>query len=401
MPALNRRTAIIFCTILLVAMGYGIFIPVVPFFAKSMGASGRDLGFLTAAYAAMQFLFAPVWGDLSDRIGRRPVILFGVMGCIVSQVLYGLSTQLWMFYASRALSGALTSAVFPTAWAYIADTTTPEERSGGMGLVSAGMYTGMMFGPALGGLLANISLTLPFFVAAALSTVVLAFVFFMLPESLPAGQRKPGGRRSVGANLTQMAPALRGPLGRFFLLTFLFSFGMSHHCSIFGLYVVQRFSYTPDQVGTVMAAAGVGSALVQAFLTGRVARWWGEAAVVRGALLASAIGFLAILLAATFPTVALAACFYVMASSLLSPMVAALVSRAAGQGQGAAMGLNSSFMSLGQIIGPIWAGYALDLSYKLPFLSGATVMALGWAITIVWGRAAGRGQRAHAAKTLS
>ncbi len=369
-------------TIFMVMMGYGIFIPVIPFYAGAMGAGGRDLGLLTATYAITQLLFSPVWGQVSDRIGRRPVLLIGVAGCVGTQLLYGLATHLWMFFVVRALAGAITSAVFPTAMAYIADATTPEERSGGMGLVTAAMYAGMMLGPGLGGLLANYGLAVPFFAAAALSAVVLLFVWLAVPESLPAELRSRQAARLPGAELISIGPALRGPLKQLFALSFVFACGMSQFWGIFGLYAARRFGYGPSQVGMVMAAMGVGSAIVQAFLVGRAARRWGEGRVLRFGLWASAVGFLAMLAPSSFTGVLLTTCLFVMAGSLVNPMIASSISRQTTQGQGSALGLNNSFMSLGQIAGPIWAGLALDLSVLLPFASGAVVMGLGGLVSL-------------------
>ena len=156
MGSSNRRQIIIlFFTLVVVMLGFGMVIPILPFLIESLGASGRELGLLMATFALMQLIFSPVWGSLSDRIGRKPVLMIGVFGFGITMVLFGLSTELWMLFAARALSGILSSATLPTAMAYIGDSTSEEDRGGGMGVVGAAMGLGMVLGPGLGGLLAG------------------------------------------------------------------------------------------------------------------------------------------------------------------------------------------------------------------------------------------------------
>jgi len=383
----RRRLALLFAAMLMIMIGYGIFIPVMPFYLGSLGANGRDLGLLMATFAVTQLVCAPIWGQLSDRIGRRPVLLIGLAGAVVTQVIYGLSSHLWMFFLARALAGALTSATFPTALAYIGDITSPEKRSGAMGLVTAAMYSGMMLGPGLGGWLARYGLTVPFFGAAAMSAVVLGFVAFALPESLEQEQRRPTAWRAQPLPLGDIRAALAGPLGLLLVLTFLVSFGMSHFWAMFGLYAMRRYNYGTDEVSAVMSAIGVGSALVQGMLTGRVSARWGESRVTQWALLMSTLGFLLMLAARDFVSVLITTCLFVMASSLLNPVLSAQVSKRAENGQGAAMGINNSFQSLGLVAGPIWAGMVLDVNVMLPYLSGSLVMAIGVLATVIGPRA--------------
>ncbi len=389
MRSANRRQIfVLFATMLMVTVGFGIVIPIIPFVITDLGGSGRDLGLMVATWAAAQFLFSPMWGDLSDRIGRKPVILIGIAGTVVTQAMYGLSTQLWMFFVARFLAGAIGSAAWPTAMAYMADSSSEQERGGAMGLVSAAMYGGMMVGPGMAGWLATYSLSLPFFVAAALTAVVLVFAVLVLPESLPAAQRSAKPGRSRRPLVSEMVSALRGPMGQLFLLSFMLTFGMSHFWSVFSMYAMRRFTYTPGQVGTVMMVMGLGSAIMQSIVVGRLARRWGEPSVARAALLYSAFGYAAMLAARQFSSVILVTALFVMGSSLIMPMISSMISKRAGQSQGTALGLNNSFMSLGQVIGPIWAGSALDINIGLPFASGGVIMLAGFIMTLLLWRGA-------------
>src|SRR5690606_23529775 len=178
----NKNIIILFLTLVIVMMGFGMIIPLIGSYVDSFGASGRELGLLMASFALMQFIFAPIWGGLSDRFGRKKIPLVGITGFAVSQLMFGLATELWMLFVSRILAGMLSAATGPTAMAYISDSTTDEDRGAGMGIMGAAMGVGMTLGPGIGGLLAKNSLSTPFFVAAGVSTLTLILIAVVLPE---------------------------------------------------------------------------------------------------------------------------------------------------------------------------------------------------------------------------
>lgn len=379
----NRRNImLLFFTLVVIMLGFGMVIPILPFYIEHFGASGSALGMLMAVYALMQFIFAPVWGRLSDRYGRKPILMLGVLGNAASQLFFGLSTQLWMLFVARALAGILSSATLPTAMAYVGDSTSDEERGGGMGILGAAMGVGMVIGPGLGGWLAERSLPLPFFVAAALSTVALLLIALILPESLPPEAREPVAVTSTGSRLRVLWQALLGPIGFLLLLAFVLSFGLTNFEGVFGLYVLHRFEYGPREVGTILMIIGVISAVVQGVLTGPLSKRWGEALLIKGSLLVSAIGFVLMLLAVDFVTVVLTVGFFIVGNAMLRPAVSSLTSKRATGGQGVAMGLNNSFMSLGRIVGPVWAGFLFDINISYPYLSGGIVMLVGFILCL-------------------
>jgi len=380
----RRNLAILFFTLVVIMLGFGMIIPLLSFIIKEFGASGRELGLLMAVFGTMQFIFSPIWGNLSDRYGRKPVLMIGVLGNAITQLLFGLSTELWMLFAARALSGVLSSATLPTAMAYIGDSTSEEQRGGGMGMLGAAMGVGMVLGPGFGGWLAVDSLSTPFFVAAGLSTVVLVFIALALPESLPPGLRQSQDGKSVGPQFGQMWRALFSPMGFVLFLAFLVSFGLTNFEAIFGLYALERFDYGPQQVGAILTVIGLIFAVVQGGLTGPLTRRWGEALIIKASLLGSVVGFLIMLSANSFPTVLLTVGLFVLSNAMLRPAVSSLTSKRTTTGQGVAMGLNNSFMSLGRIVGPIWAGLILDINLNLPYISGAVVMLLGFFASLLW-----------------
>ena len=379
----NRKNLwIMFFTLVVMMLGFGIIIPIMPFYITKLGATGSTLGLLMATFSIMQFIFAPIWGSLSDRYGRKPIIVVGILGNVLAQVLMGFSTELWMLFAARTLGGILSSATLPTAMAFASDSTSPKERPAAMGLMGAAMSVGMVLGPGIGGLLAGSSLSTPFFVAAGLSLIALLLVVLILPESLPA-ERRSQTKGVRGPQIRQMWLALKSPMGFLFFLAFLLSFGLACFEGIFGLYALRRFDYGPQQVGSIMMVIGIVSAIGQGVLTGPATRRFGEIPVIRVALLCTGIGFLLMLAASSFVTVLLTVGFFVLSNAMIGPSVASLVSKQSTGGQGMAMGLNNAFMSLGRIVGPIWAGVALDFSLILPYLTGSLVMFAGFILSVL------------------
>ncbi len=379
----QRNIAILFFTMVVMMIGFGIIIPIIPFYVDFLGVGGKELGMLMAVFSIMQFIFAPFWGSLSDRFGRKPILVIGVFGNALSLALMGFSTTYWMLFGSRALAGVLSSATLPTAMAYIADSTSKRDRGGGMGLIGAAMGIGMVLGPGLGGWAAESSLSLPFFLAAGLSAIALLLLLFLLPESL-APEARSTDVHLAGPRLKDMWAALVGPLGILFVLAFLVSFAMTNFEGVFGLYALKQFDYGPSQVGSILTVVGLVSAIAQGALTGPATRRWGEVAVIKTSLLASAIGFALMLLAVDFATVLLTVGFFVLANAMIRPSLSSLISKLAREGQGLAMGLTNSFMSLGRVVGPLWAGFLFDLNIHLPYLSGAAVMLIGFGLSLVY-----------------
>lgn len=379
MRASNRSNLYILAFSLVVVMlGYGLVIPILPFYIEEMGAGGSELGLLVASYAVMRLICGPIWGSASDRAGRKPILMIGVLGYGVTMVLFGLSTQLWHLFAARILSGVLSSATAPTTMAYIGDSTSEEDRGAGMGTLGAAAGLGIIFGPAAGGLLAKESLTLPFFLAGGVSFLALLLIGLLLPESLPEGERAAAGDGHEKIDLRLLWRGLSGPLGRLFILAFLMTGGVMIFYGIFGLYALDRFRYGPDQVGVVFMVLGFVSIIGQGGLAGPLTKRYGEAAVLKFGFPASAAALLLIMLADRYWEVLLTVGLFGLVTAVLAPAVTALTSRLAVQSQGVTMGLSNSFISLGRIAGPLLGGPAYDLDFRLPFMGGAAVMIIGF-----------------------
>lgn len=367
--------------LIVVMLGFGMVIPIFPFYIENLGAGGAELGLLVASSALLEFLFGPMWGSVSDRYGRKPVLIIGLCGYAVSAFLFGISTQLWMLFAARALSGVLSSATITSAMAYVGDVTSEEDRGDGMGKIGAAMALGLMVGPGLGGWLAEDALSTPFFIAAGMSLLSLLLVIAFLPESL-VKRPEPGTHQLQLPRWNALWQALCGPIGFLLLLVALFSFALTNFEAIFGLYALEKFEFGPDKVGTILMVVAVVSTVGKALLTGPVTRKWGESRTIKASLVAGSIGYLVMLLAWDFLSILVATALFILSKTLLRPAAFALISKRSSGSQGAAMGLSNSFMSLGRIVGPIWAGLVFDLDYNFPYISGSVFMMIGFIISL-------------------
>jgi len=378
----SRNIIILFTTLVIIMMGFGMIIPVLPFLIEAFGASGQELGFVMAIYALMQLIFSPMWGQISDRIGRRPVLMIGLLGNGLSMLFMGLANSLWMLFAARAMAGLLASATLPTSYAYMSDSTSEEDRGRGMGILGAAMGVGMVLGPGFSGILADISLATPFYVGSVFSILALLVVYLLLPESLPEDRRTNDTHIDLRQQFTQMWQGLRGPIGFLFFLAFLASFSLTNFEGIYGLYMANKFDYGPSEVGYTLTFIGIISAAVQGGLTGPATKRWGEEKVIKASMIGSTVGFVLMVLAFNTTTILLTVGFFVFSNAMIRPGVASLISKRTESGQGISMGLNNSFMSLGRIIGPVLAGFLFDLNISLPYLSGASASLIGFILCL-------------------
>lgn len=375
-PGMDRRHAVLFLIMFVNMVGFGVIMPILPFYAETMGANATHLGMLFAVYSVMQFLFAPMWGRLSDRIGRKPVIVMGIAGFSLSFLLFGLSSQLWMLYAARILGGALSSAALPTVMAYVADTTDEAGRGGAMGRISAAMGLGISFGPVIGGFLGEMGPSVPFFVAAGVGAVVSVFAQVMLPESLSSEKRTaarshPRARLGMGG----LAAAVMGPTGFILVLAFLSNFASANLQGTFALFSETQFGAGKSELGILFGAMGVAMAISQGFLAGPLIRRWGERHTIQLGLLCNGVGFTGFLFAVSVVTMLPSMAVMGIGFAMMMPSVNSWVSkRGAQEQQGENMGIVNSYASLGRVFGPIAGGLIYDLvGYQWPYIVGALV----------------------------
>ena len=382
MPASGRKSLFILSfTLLVVMLGYGIAMPMLPFYIEKFGVGGKEFGWMMASYSFMQLICAPLWGLLSDRFGRKPILAVGVLGYAVSFFMFGMAKSFSVLFIARALSGVLSSATNPTAMAYVGDNAQPDERSQSMGQLGAMIGLGVILGPLLGGLLSTNSLSLPFFVGAGLAFLAFLLVLLLLPESRPEQSDAAKAHTPFAGMLPQYRAVLRGPAAIFLVLILLISFGLANLQNMVGLYAVDKLNADTTQVSAVWMVMGITMIAVQGGLVGWLSRRVREMKLIRVSLLGGVLGFIAMAQTENLVQLLAVLAFIMLALSLLSPSLNASISRYGGEHQGALMGVNNAMISLGRVLGPLWGGYLYDLNMDYAFYSGAVMLAVGWVVS--------------------
>lgn len=374
---------ILFLIVFIDLVGFGIIIPLLPFFGEHFAASPAMIGLLMASYSLTQFIAAPFWGRVSDRIGRRPVLLITLAGAAASYVLLGFSNSLWMLFLARGLGGFMAGNI-SAAFAYVADITTPENRTKGMGVIGAAFGLGFIAGPAIGGILAgpdplNADYQTPSLAAAALSCVALTMAFFMLKESLSEEIRIRIAAMPAKNRRQQFRDALATPgvgllIGLSFLATFVFA-GME---TTFAMWSERRMGWGPQQNGYLFAFVGIIAAMIQGGLVGKLAKHFGERNLVIQGAAALALGMLLIPFTSSLATLLGAMVIVAYGFSVITPSLNSLISLQVGAGQqGGVMGVGRSATTMARVIGPAWAGLMFSLlGMDWPYFGGAVVMTL-------------------------
>lgn len=378
-PAQRSRTAlgIVYFTVFLDLLGFGIILPSLPYYARELGASGLALGLLFSSYSVAQLAGAAVLGRLSDRFGRRPILLLSLAGSAVSMTLSGLARTLALLCLARAFAGLFGGSI-ATAQAYIADVTRRQERARYMGLLGAAIGVGFVVGPALGAGLISLGLGFPgaAFTAAALAAANLAFAAFRLPEPQPLGEAP--GRRYPGANRWLTAfqrPGLARVLAATFFTTFAFV-GMETTFAYLG---EDRFGLGERQFGLILVYVGVVVILVQGGLIGRLSHRFGVRRVATAGGLTMALALVVLPFCPGMPATLGALGVLAVGQGLTSPSLSTLISHAGGSGeQGSVLGMGQSLAAAARAVGPLAAGALYDLHLSAPYLaSGAMALTAG------------------------
>lgn len=375
--------AMILVTAFLDMLAMGVVMPVLPGLIEdltgSMSAAGLWTGVLGSLWALMQLLCAPVIGSLSDRFGRRPVILISAAGLSLDWVMMALAPSLWWLVIGRALGG-MTSASATALFAYLADVTVPENRARAFGIAGAAISAGFVLGPALGGVLGEIGPRLPFWVAAALSALAFLYGLVVLPESLPPERRQPFAWTTAHPIAALRLLGRSRTLGRLSAGVFLLTFSHRVFMTVYVLYAGHRHGLTTLEVGALLAFSSVLDMMVQAALVGPVIRRIGDRPAVLIGLIGGAFSFLAMALAPSAPWF-VAAMIPAALMGLAEPTMKSLMTRAVAETeQGQLQGAMQSLASLAGITGPVFFGwvYAVSAGWLpgLSFLIGAAVLVL-------------------------
>lgn len=372
---------VVFGVVFLDLVGFGIVLPLIPFFADSMGATPLIVGVIVASYSLMQLVFSPVWGSLSDRFGRRPFLVLGLFGSAASYVVFGLAETVAVLLVSRVVGGSM-GATVPVAQAVVADSTAPEERARGMGMIGAAFALGFIFGPAIGGFLSQWGYAVPGFVAAGLTGANAVAAIFLLPESLPP-ERRIRGRTGL-AGLRQRVAAVRAVLGRTeltrpILVLFVMTWGFAGITTTLPLYLDDPLGMTAAAAGGLFAYLGLIASVVQGRLIGPLVDRHGEKSVAVAGGLTLAVGMLMIGTIPSFAALFVALALVGAGWGCVVPSIHSMISRrASDREQGEVLGVNQSSASAARVVGPISAGWGFGaLGPQLGFVGGAGLVALG------------------------
>lgn len=368
----HTPVVIVFVTVFIDLLGFGIIIPLLPFYAESFGANAFTVGLLSTSFSMAQFVFAPLWGRLSDRVGRRPIILMGLFGSFLSYVGFAFATTLPLLFAARIFAG-IAGANIPTAQAVMADITSPEDRAKGMGLVGAAFGLGFIFGPAIGGFFSQWGYAMPSLFAAGLSIANFALAWFRLPETLRPEHRV---TKQAGPVLALERALTRPHLPLLLLTGFLVVGSFSVFETTFALFAERRFAFTASSIGYVFAFVGIILVVVQGVLVGKATRIVGEHHLVPISLSIVALGLLMIPATGNVPALLVSQAVLAVGMGFNGPALMSLVSRfSAPEDQGGVMGLTQSLKSLARIVGPMYGGYVFDrFGMAVPFISAGVFM---------------------------
>lgn len=380
MPVLSdekvqRRTlTLIFLTVFLDLLGVGILIPILPFLVRQFQSDATTVGLLSLSYSAAQFVATPILGVLSDRYGRRPVLVFSIFGSAMGYFLFGWAGSLWLMFFARIVDG-ITGGNISTAQACIADISSPADRAKNFGIIGMAFGLGFIIGPALGGFLSKIDIHAPAYAAGGMALVTSLFAYFLLPETLPVERRKAGAAEWSDLNpLRPVVAAFRNEALRVLLVSlFLLNFAFAALQTNFSLFTLARFAWGPEDNAWVFAFIGLMVAFNQGFLVRKLLPIWKERPLALAGYAFFALGFLWIAVAPAGWMMYPASGLIAVGSSFTNPTLTAFISqRVSDREQGSMLGTTQAVLSLTRVVGPLWAGLVFDhFGTGAPYSTGA------------------------------
>ncbi|MCB0586812.1 MAG: MFS transporter [Phaeodactylibacter sp.] len=382
---MNRRPLLVlFVTIFIDLLGFGLIIPILPIYANELGASGTVIGLVAASYSLMQFLIAPLWGNLSDRFGRKPILLSSIAITGLGYLVFSQAHSLAMLFAARLIAGA-GSANISTAQAYISDITPPDRRAKSFGIIGAAFGLGFIFGPPVGGYLkTHYGIASVGFTAAALSTINLFLAWYILEESL----REKNAEGPLFKNpVAGFREALnRGDITSLLIINLVFITAFSLMTVSVTLLWEEHYGLNEAQVGYTFAFLGVVAAIVQGGLVGWASRTFGDKRLLVMGCIFMFFGLVSlpfVPVSLFIPLELLALVLISLGNGALTPTISSLLSRVADpKEQGAVLGYSQSFGSLGRVIGPFLGGWLYGIEYQLPNIGSGVLMALCLALAL-------------------
>lgn len=372
----KRTITILIFSEFLICLGMSLIFPVMPFIKNELHFTATDMGIMSSLYALMQFIASPLIGRLSDRIGRKPLLLGGLALFAVSEVLFALTNHLYMFDLSRIIGGLSAGMFVPTAQALAADVTDLKHRAKVIGWLSAAFSGGLILGPGLGGLLAQHGYKTPFWTAAILGLIGLIATLFLLPQDEPRQETT-----TIAAAKGDWRAVLTGPMLMLFVLILVSSFGLQSFESIYSIFVNEVFGFTLKDIALVLTLNGIISLIAQVVFFDRIVQAISEIGLIRVAFAASALGVFWLMFTHSKVIVMVMTLVAFTAFDLLRPAITTLLTKASASNQGVINGLNMSLTSVGNIAGPLIASALLDWNYHIPYAVVVFFLAVSFGLT--------------------
>ncbi|HBQ86740.1 MAG TPA: MFS transporter [Syntrophomonas sp.] len=375
--------SILLGNIFIAFLGIGIVIPVLPTIMNELNMSGSMVGYMVALFAIVQFISSPVAGRWADQLGRKPILVMGLLLFAISELLFGLGKSVSALFISRSLGGLSAAFIMPAATAFIADITTLDQRSKALGYMSAAINTGFIFGPGFGGFLGELYIRLPFFAAAGLGALAALISLIWLKEPVRmAEQAMPPDKQVSERN--SLSRILNSMYLIALLIIFIASFGLASFESLFSLFVDHKFGFSPKDIALAVAGGALIVAFAQILLFDRLTRRIGEIALIRRCLIISAVLAFLMTVVSSYLTILLTTFVLFVGFDLIRPAITTYLSKIAGNEQGFIGGMNSMFTSLGNIFGPIVGGILFDMNINYPYYFAALVLVVGIILAMFW-----------------
>ncbi|NRR05078.1 MFS transporter [Brevibacillus sp. RS1.1] len=361
---------ILMFNIFLVFTGIGLVIPIMPKYMESLGITGGTIGLLVAAFSLTQLLFSPIAGRWADSFGRKKIIVIGLVVFAISEVMFGIANSPVLLFVSRLLGGISAALIMPAVMAYSADITTNEERAAGMGYITAAITTGFIIGPGIGGYIAEFGIRVPFYSAGIAGLIAACITLLILKESKPTEESladSASSEKQRSSLLSQLMYSYREPYFFSLIIVFVMSFGLANFETIFSLFVDHKFGFEPKDIAFIITFGSIAGAVVQLTAFSWIMNRFGEKRVISICLLFAGLFIILTLFVHGFWMIFAVTFIVFLAIDILRPAISTQMSMLAKDQQGYVAGLNSAFTSLGNIAGPIVAGFLFDIDINYPY----------------------------------